>query len=151
MGAIRDAFNTWLRAYQIEGNPGSGINPPAKDEGRATGGVIEDAIGPPDQTITLVGASQALALEHQNAWLEIDHTDGITFIIPPNSDVAFPLPFNVFGAQAGAGQIAFQGGSGVTVLYSETLTPVTACAGSVFELRQIDTDVWRVFGQLEEA
>lgn len=148
MGAVADAFNTAFRAYMVDGVPGSGANPPEKAEARALGALIEALVGPASNVITLVGATQTLTADHENAWLEISHSSGVTVTVPANADVAYPVPTSIYGAQAGVGTVSFVGAVGVTILVADTQEASTACQGAVWELVQIDTDTWRLFGNL---
>lgn len=148
MGEIAAAFNTAFRAWQVDGVPGSGANPPEKAEARALGGLIEAVIGAAPVLATLVGAAHTLTLDHWNAWLEISHSDTATITVPADADVAFPILASVYGAQAGVGSVVFEGAPGVTVLCAENQEPSTACPRAVWELTKIDTDTWQVFGNL---
>lgn len=151
MGAIADGFNIWLRAWLVDGVPGSGINPPSKSEGRALGALIEAAIGVADSTIAISGSTLTLALDHASVWLELSHATGMTVTIPAHATVAFDVPTTTSGAQAAAGPISFAPAVGVTLHVAANQTAVTAGQGAVWELRQIDTNTWRLYGNLVPA
>jgi len=148
MGAIADAFNTAFRAYVVDGNPGSGANPPAKSDARALGALIEAAIGAADQTIAVSGTPLALSLDHVGAWLECSHASGMAITIPLQADVDWPDVTTISGAQADDGPISFAGDTGVTLLVADNQDVSTAAKGAVWELRKIDTDTWRLYGNL---
>lgn len=148
MGAIADAFNTAFRAYVVDGNPGSGANPPAKIDARALGALIEAAIGPSDQTIPVSGSTLTLSLDHSNAWLECSDAAGMAITIPAQADVDWPDPARISGAQTDDGPLSFAGDVGVTLLVADNQDVSTAAKGAVWELRKIDTNTWRLYGNL---
>lgn len=150
MGAIADAFNTAFRAWLVDGVPASGANPPDKAEAQALGALIEETIGP-TPTVSTITADYTLVLTDHRAWKEVNSGSAVTITIPAHADVAFLDAAMVEGAQAGAGPVNFAAAAGVTLLVAENQTPTTACQGAVWGLKRIDTDVWRVFGNLVAA
>jgi hypothetical protein len=148
MGALADAWNTWLRAFVVEGNPGSGLNPPGKAEGRAIGALIEAAIGAADQTIAVSGSTLTLTLDYVGAWLECSDAAGMAITIPAQADIDWPDPARISGAQTDDGPLSFAGDVGVTLLVADNQDVSTAAKGAVWELRKIDTNTWRLYGNL---
>jgi hypothetical protein len=63
MGAIADAFNTWLRDDVVEGAPGSGVNEPSKSEGRSIGSLLEQAIAAAVSDGVSAGGAAKLVLD----------------------------------------------------------------------------------------
>ncbi len=151
MGAVADGFNTAFREFVVDGVPASGINPPEKIEAKALGALIEAAIAEDGPVVSLVGAAHTLTLDQAGAWLEVSHTSTSTLTVPANADVAFDVGTMIEGAQAGAGTVNIVGAAGVTVTPAANQDATTAAAGAVFGLKKIDTNVWRVFGNLSAA
>ncbi len=63
MGAVQDGFDTWLRDNVVEGNPTSGVNQPSKSEGRAIGGLIEQAIASAVSAAVSAGGAAKIILD----------------------------------------------------------------------------------------
>jgi hypothetical protein len=150
MGAIATGFNTAFRDYLVEGVPASGVNPPDKSEARALGALIEDTFGPL-ATVKTVTADYTLILTDNRAWMEVNSASAVTITIPADADVAFPVGAYIEGAQRGTGAVNFAGAAGVTADVAENQTATTAGRGAVFGLKKIDTNEWRVFGNLAAA
>jgi hypothetical protein len=67
--------------------------------------------------------------------------------IPPQSSVAWPSNTEIMFEQAGAGQITFTTGSGVTINSSETLK--TQKQYSVVAIKRVASDIWTLTGERE--
>jgi hypothetical protein len=149
MGAIATAFIDAFRAYNSDGVPGSGVYAPEKALAQALGALIEATIPPKTETIILVGTAHTITADHWNQWLEIDDGGGGATTVTLGDGV--PEGQSTFGAQAGTGQLTFEGDTGFTVLVDELSNPTTACQGAVWQAQRLDATTWRVFGRLEAA
>jgi hypothetical protein len=67
--------------------------------------------------------------------------------IPPQSSVTWPSDTEIMFEQAGAGQITFAGGSGVTINSSETLKSQKQY--SVLGVKRVASDTWTLTGDRE--
>lgn len=87
-----------------------------------------------------------LADANLNAFLTLSNASAITFTVPPNSSVAYPVGSLIEGAQLGAGQVTITPGSGVTINGTPGLK--VAAQYGTFGLLKTATDTWLAFGRL---
>ena len=126
------------------------------DEWSAVGG---GSASIPDNSIT--GAKLSASVRTLNASgtaeigdafnaVQMDVATANTFTIPPNSAVAFAVgdPLEVW--QKGDGQTTIVAGVGVTILYDdEDLTLKIKRKNCACSLRKVDTNTWRLVGDME--
>lgn len=79
----------------------------------------------------------------------MDSASANNFTVPPNSSVAFPVGCSLEVWQKGAGQTTIVAGAGVTILYAATYTLKLKEQNSGCSLRKVDTDTWRLIGDME--
>jgi hypothetical protein len=85
-------------------------------------------------------------LSYAEQFITMDNASAMTFTVPPNSSVAYPVGTTLEGAQIGAGQVTIVPGSGVTVNGAPGLK--VAAQYGVFGLRKIATNTWIAYGRL---
>ena len=88
-------------------------------------------------------ASYAFALTDE--WVRANSASALTFTIPPNSSVAFPIGTSIVMDQEGAGQLTVAAGAGVT-LQKAGATSNTRAQFSVLAITQLATDIWMLTG-----
>ena len=88
-------------------------------------------------------ASYAFALTDE--WVRANSASALTFTIPPNASVAFPIGTSIVMDQEGAGQLTVAAGAGVT-LQKAGATSNTRAQFSVLAITQLATDIWMLTG-----
>lgn len=96
---------------------------------------------------TAVTATSTLILAQANKYVEINAAGATTQTVPPNSDVAFDVGTQIIFEQAGAGQVTFAAGSGVTLRSSGTKLKTTE-QYAVCTLIKKGTNLWIISGDL---
>ena len=91
------------------------------------------------------GTSYTLVLTDVAKVISLSNAAAITFTVPPNSSVAFPIGTQILAYQAGAGAATITPGSGVTVNGTNL---VSNGQWALFGLLKIGTDEWIAFGNL---
>lgn len=81
-----------------------------------------------------------------DAFLTLNNAGAVTFTVPPNASVAFPVGSVIEGAQLGAGQVTITPGSGVTINGTPGLK--VAAQYGTFGLLKIATNTWLAYGRL---
>jgi len=79
--------------------------------------------------------------------LTINNSSPITVTIPPNSSVGFEIGAKIDIVQTGTGQVTVQGGSGVTVNSTPSLS--LRAQYSAASCIKTDTDIWVLVGDLQ--
>jgi hypothetical protein len=98
------------------------------------------------------GTSYTFVLtDADNKFVSGDNVNGITFTIPLNSAVAFPVGSVLNIKQKGSGQITISPDVGVTVNYPSSATMKLREPGSWATLVKDGTDTWSLLGDLEGA
>lgn len=93
------------------------------------------------------GTSYTAVLADANTFVRFTNASAISFTIPPNSSVAFPVGTVIEVEQAGAGALSFVAGSGVT-LNSRSSDLTLAGQYAVAFAKKVATDTWTVNGDL---
>ncbi len=75
------------------------------------------------------------------------NSSAVTVTVPANGSVAFPIGKEIEVEQAGAGQVTFAGGIGVTLTSASGNLTISAQGGKVF-LRKTNTNAWYLSGDL---
>lgn len=101
--------------------------------------------------VTVAGTTFAPTLAAAQAYHRCTHASGCVVTIPPNADVAFPLKTEMHFRQAAAGTVSFVEGTGVTINGITGYNEATQGPGAVVTLKKIATDIWDIFGMLENA
>jgi hypothetical protein len=96
---------------------------------------------------TQTGTTYTAALTDANDYIRFSNASSITFTIPPNSSVAFPIGTVIEVEQAGAGALSVAAGSGVTI-NSRGSDLTLAGQYSVAALKKVATDTWTLTGDL---
>ena len=90
------------------------------------------------------GTSYTAVLLDQDKLIELSSTSAITFTVPPNSSVAFPVGASINILQTNTGQVTVVGGSGVTVNSANGLKLRTQWSGA--SLTKRSENVWIMIG-----
>lgn len=100
---------------------------------------------------TVTGTSDTPVLTDANHTIVGDNAANITFTIPPNSAVAYPLWTTLTFNQRGAGQCVVAAGAGVTINKPSTFLAQSAEQHATIAVQKIGTDEWTLTGYLEAA
>lgn len=103
--------------------------------------------GGPASSSTQSGTTYTAVLGDANTYIRFTNGSAVTFTIPPNASVAFPVDTVIALEQAGAGTVTIAPGSGVT-LNSRGAALDTAGQYAVAQLKKVATDTWTVLGDL---
>lgn len=119
-------------------------------EGRSAAEVLDD-IGamPLSQSINAQTGSMETALSDAGNIITLNSSSAITVTIAPNFSVAYPIGTRIDFIQIGAGQVTFEGGTGVTVNATPTLK--LRAQHSAASCIQIATNIWQLVGDLAES
>lgn|GEM_PF-5978079 len=93
------------------------------------------------------GTSYTAVLADANTYIRFSNAGAITFTIPPNSSVAFPVGTVIEMEQAGAGALSVAAGSGVTI-NSRSSDLTLAGQYAVAFVKKVATDTWTMNGDL---
>lgn len=93
------------------------------------------------------GTALTLALGHAGDYIRTTAATAVTITVPPTSSVNWVTDSEIMLEQAGAGQVTFATGAGVTINSSETLK--TQKQYSVVALKNVSGNVWTLFGERE--
>lgn len=93
------------------------------------------------------GTSYTAVLGDANTYIRFSNASAITFTIPPNSSVAFPIGTVIEMEQAGAGALSVAAGSGVTI-NSRSSDLTLAGQYAVAFVKKVATDTWTMNGDL---
>lgn len=106
------------------------------------------ALGPNDET-NVVSATTAftLSLSDSYKYHRISNASAVTVTVPPNSSVAFPIGTTLTVVQAGAGQVTFAAGAGVTINSADSLLS-TRVQFSSATITKVSADEWDLIGDL---
>jgi hypothetical protein len=100
---------------------------------------------------TVTGTSDTPVLTDANHTIVGNNAANITFTIPPNSSVAYPLWTTLTFNQRGAGQCVIAAGGGVTINKPATFLAQSAEQHATIAVQKIGTDEWTLTGYLEAA
>lgn len=92
-------------------------------------------------------ASYTLVLSDANKAIEANSASAITFTVPPNSSVAFPIGTLIEISRYGAGSVTIAAGAGVTIRSRSSLLSISN-QYSAASLRKRATDEWVLVGDL---
>lgn len=101
--------------------------------------------------ITESTTARTFGLTDSGGYVRTTNGSATTLTVPPNSSVAFAANTLISGIQAGAGQITFAQGAGVTINRPASRNLKTAEQYSSWALKKVATDVWDLCGDLEFA
>lgn len=93
------------------------------------------------------GTSYTAVIGDANGYIRFTNGSPVTFTIPPNSSVAFPVDTVIEMEQAGAGALTVAAGSGVTINSRGTDLTLAGQYG-VAALKKVATDTWTLTGDL---
>lgn len=93
------------------------------------------------------GTSYTAVLADANTYIRFSNAGSITFTIPPNGSVAFPVGTVIEMEQAGAGALTVAPGSGVTV-NSRSADLTLAGQYAVAFVKKVATNTWTMNGDL---
>lgn len=91
--------------------------------------------------------SITLALTDASKVIEMNKATAVSVTVPPNADVAFPIPSFLDIAQIGAGQVTVVAGSGVTIRSKSGNLKIAAQYGAA-SLYKRATNEWVLIGDL---
>jgi hypothetical protein len=104
----------------------------------------------PSVAATVSGSTFTPPIDAANSFMSCTAAGGCTITIPPGSSVPFPINTELHFRQAG-GALTFTAGAGVTLSGVTGTLNATDRVGAVVTLKQIDSDVWVIFGLLASA
>lgn len=93
------------------------------------------------------GTSYTAQASDASAYIRFTNSGGITFTIPANSTVPFPIGTVIGYEQAGAGTVTLAGAGGVA-LHSRGALLTTAAQYAVVQVKKTGTDRWVVVGDV---
>jgi hypothetical protein len=105
------------------------------------------AAPPPGPSSAQSGTSYTAVLGDKNTYIRFTNASPVTFTIPPNSSVAFPIDTVIEIEQAGAGALTVAAGSGVTI-NSRSADLTLAGQYAVAFLKKVATNTWTLNGDL---
>jgi hypothetical protein len=97
-------------------------------------------------TTTSQTTNYTVVLADAGSMVEMNSASALTFTIPPNSSVAFPVGTEIQSSQMGAGQVTITPGAGVTIRTASSLT--SRAQYSDFSVRKRATNEWVASGDL---
>jgi len=141
----------------VLGTPASGDlqNCTALPAAQLTSGTLQSGMTIPDATMTFsinaqTGTTYTPVLADAGKIITMNNGSAITFTIPPNSSVAYPVGSSITIISIGVGLTTFAQGSGVTIASAggtATAPIITAQHNSATAIK-IATDTWQVVGAL---
>lgn len=112
----------------------------------ATAGIPLIAVGP--YVINAqVGTTYTPVLADANKWITLNNAAAITFTVPTNASVPYPIGTILTIEQLGVGQVTLAGAIPPTLLTAASLK--TRTQNSVVQLKKGLTDTWTVYGDLQ--
>ena len=91
-------------------------------------------------------ASYTAALTDAGTAIDMNSSSAVTFTVPENGTVAFPIGTVIEICQFGAGQVTLAPATGVTLYTASSLT--TRAQYSCVSIRQRSTDIWIISGDM---
>lgn len=105
--------------------------------------------GSSEITIVTHTSSQTAVLTEGGKYIRMNSASAITYTVPTNATVAFPLGTIIHLRQLGVGQLTIVASGGVTITTPETLK--TRKQHSNISLLKVGTDAWELTGDMEAA
>lgn len=96
--------------------------------------------------ITVSGTSKTFAISDANTYQRTTNGSAVSLTVPPNSSVAFTIGTEIEVFEAGAGQVSFVAGGGVTINYDTGLKISATKKGAA--LKKVGADEWDLVGSL---
>jgi hypothetical protein len=122
-------------------------NDPASGTEAATKQYVDNTAAPLNQTLNAqTGTTYTFVLGDNGKLVTGNNGSAITFTVPPNSSVAFPVGARIDIAGIGVGIITVAQGSGVTVNATPSLALRARYSGAT--LVKLATDTWLLVGDL---
>lgn len=116
----------------------------------------EGPIGPtgPSGTVSIPNyrtANYTLTLSDSEKIVDFNSSSNLTLTIPPNSSVPLPVGTTIRITRSGAGEVIVSpGASGISLRYPINYLNRLRERYSVASIVQISTDVWYLYGDLQE-
>ena len=139
------------------GTPASGIlsGCTALPAAQLTAGSMQSGMTIPDPTLTFsinaqTGTTYTSVLADAGKIITCSNSSAITFTIPPNSSVAYPIGSSLTIISIGVGLTTFAQGSGVTIASTgaTATAPILRVRHSSATAIKIGTDLWQVVGDI---
>ena len=139
------------------GTPASGVltNCTALPAAQLTAGSMQSGMTIPDPTLTFsinaqTGTTYTSVLADAGKIITCSNGSAITFTIPPNSSVAYPIGSSLTVISIGAGLTTIGQGAGVTIASTGAVAtaPVLRIQHSSATAIKIATDTWQVVGDI---
>jgi len=99
---------------------------------------------------TQSGTTYTLVIGDSSKYIRFTNGSAVTFTVPTNASVAFPVGTLITGIQAGAGQVTFTPAGGVTINCPFAVKK-TLGQFSSWSLKKVATDEWDLSGHLAAA
>ena len=90
-------------------------------------------------------ANYTLALSDRGRCVQSNSTSALTFTVPPNASVAFPIGASVWVRRYGSGGLSLAAGTGVTLRTASSLTLGSQYQTGWLHKVAVDEWVWSVF------
>tara|TARA_B110000495_G_scaffold119331_1_gene103510 strand:+ start:609 stop:1538 length:930 start_codon:yes stop_codon:yes gene_type:complete len=141
----------------VLGTPASGAltNCTALPAAQLTAGSMQSGMTIPDPTLTFsinaqTGTTYTSVLADAGKIITCSNGSAITFTIPPNSSVAYPIGSSLTIISIGVGLTTFAQGSGVTIASTgaTATAPILRVRHSSATAIKIGTDLWQVVGDI---
>lgn len=138
-GTYTVAYSGGSASVVVSGAAGLPPNDPTGPDPAGTYGLVN--------TTTQSGTTYTAVLSDALTMVEFTSASAVTFTIPPNAEVAFPVGSIISGRQYGAGQVTITPGSGVTI---RSFAGATKTAGiyAEFSLVKRATNEWVLSGNV---
>ncbi len=112
---------------------------------------VEDLAGGGAATVESRSIAYTFVLDDAETVQRLTGGTGRTWVIPPNSSVAYPIGTSIVCCASGAGAITLDPDTGVTlnsVLAQASTVNRTVLAGGTAVLFKVDTDEWQLTGDI---
>lgn len=153
MGLVKtdgDDYNVeWAITVPINGTVGQILEKASSTKFDAAW--VAKIVTPTTVELTSPGTTYTLVIGDAQLYKKMSDGTGIAITVPPNSAVAFPVGTEISFEQAGAGQLTFGEGSGVTINFPSAQSLLTFEATAVVALKKVATDIWTLMGNLAAA
>jgi hypothetical protein len=128
---------------------------PAGPQGDAGATGPTGATGPAGNPFSIVvtesTTSRTALLADAGGYVRFTNGSAVTYTIPPQSSVAWAADSAIECEQGGAGQVTIAAGSGVTINVAAAFLFKSREQYAVLGLKRVASDVWVLFGDLEQV
>jgi len=106
----------------------------------------------PSRVESLTGTSYDLVIGDVNTYKRCTNNSDVTVTVPAHADVAFDVDTEITFRQCGSGTVTIMAGETFILINGvDGFENSTAAQGAVMTLKNVDEDVWDLFGLLMET